>query len=655
MRIRPASLLCCTACIFLPFAPLAAQQPTRGGPGSTRSPSAPATEFGTYHALIIGIDDYQQWDDLDFAETDAREIRDILTTSYGFAPGNVVTLFGSRATESAIGREINSLLGVLGPTDNLLIYYAGHGQLERLTGKGYWIPVDGKKQDASTWIPFTFITDRLESRNVKAKNIAVITDSCYGGALTRSGLTPGKLKPNDRLYEESMKRDAQQRSRHVMASGGFAEVPDDSLFAGLVKEALRANQRRLLALEDLYVEVQPKLTSTGWERPVWARLAGEAKEFGQFVLVRSDVAGLRPGSGVERPSRAPTRGSELSLQADIEFWSSIKNSQNPETFRLYLKQYPEGQYAELARLKIQGLTPQPPVSPAVELARVRESPGNAPAELTEPQAPTPGAVRPNPNDGLDYVWIPPGEFDMGCSPGDDECESDERRHTVRISSGFWLGQTEVTVGAYRRSVEKTGGKMPTEPNIRRRPLNAGWKDPQQPIVNLSWAEARAYCQWAGGRLPTEAEWEYAARAGSKSARYGRLDAIAWSADNSGKPLDSTNAWNVRAGEDNTKYSDILKENGNRIHRVGLKQPNRWGLRDMLGNVWEWCSDWYGKDYYSESPAADPQGPNSGESRVVRGGSWDLYPRYIHSSFRGRADPGVRDFYFGFRCVGEVFP
>ncbi|MDX1983809.1 MAG: SUMF1/EgtB/PvdO family nonheme iron enzyme, partial [Bryobacteraceae bacterium] len=258
-----------------------------------------------------------------------------------------------------------------------------------------------------------------------------------------------------------------------------------------------------------------------------------------------------------------------------------------------------------------------------------------------------GQVRINPIDGEPYVWIPPGEFEMGCSPGDAECQGDEKpRHRVQITKGFWMMRTPVTVAAFQRFTKATGRPMPDDPDW--------WKPaPKHPIVNVSWDDAAAYCAWAGGRLPTEAEWEYAARAGTKD-RYlsARLDDIAWYGDNSGEErLDAAAIWK----KEQDKYSDRLRENRNRAHAVGEKKPNAWGLHDMLGNVWEWCADWYGEGYYDKSPSLDPPGPETGEYRVLRGGSWDDVPSYVRVSFRYRGRPEFRNFNIGLRSVREVIP
>jgi formylglycine-generating enzyme required for sulfatase activity len=237
---------------------------------------------------------------------------------------------------------------------------------------------------------------------------------------------------------------------------------------------------------------------------------------------------------------------------------------------------------------------------------------------------TKGDVRVNPKDGLKYVWIPAGTFMMGCSKGDTECDGDENpSHQVTITKGFWLGQTEVTVGAYKRFAGAIGRQMPVAPAF-----NGGWATDSMPIVNVDWNDATAFCAWAGGRLPTEAEWEYAARAGSTGARYGPIDEVAWYDNNSGQMT----------------------------HEVGQKQANGFGLYDMLGNVWEWGNDWYWYDenYYQHSPSQDPRGPMRGTVRILRGGSWNNSSRLVRVSLRLRSLPVIRQNSYGFRCGGEVF-
>ena len=240
---------------------------------------------------------------------------------------------------------------------------------------------------------------------------------------------------------------------------------------------------------------------------------------------------------------------------------------------------------------------------------------------TPPLAPSVGTVWENSKDGLKYSWIPPGTFMMGCWPGDTECADDEKpAHRVTLSKGFWVGQTPVTVSAFRRYARATGKAMPTPPDF-----NAGWTNQEMPIVNVTWNDAVAFCGWAGGRLPTEAEWEYAARAGSTESRYGPIDDVAWYASNS----------------------------GNKTHDVAKKRPNAFNLCDMLGNEWEWVSDWYLGNYYAVSPERDPRGPETALLRVMRGGSWGDEPLALRVSNRTGREPGYGDSGFALRCVREM--
>jgi serine/threonine-protein kinase len=319
---------------------------------------------------------------------------------------------------------------------------------------------------------------------------------------------------------------------------------------------------------------------------------------------------------------------------ELAFWNSVSASSDPRQYREYLNRYPQGQFAALAKLRLEPQAAKPAVVPPT-----RES------------GPRKGETKLNPIDGLPYVWIPPGSFRMGCSPSDAECATDELpAHDVRLSRGFWLGVTEVTVEAFSRFAKQSSRGMPAEPKEGGLGLNPGWSERQFPIANIIWDQAKAYCGWAGGRLPTEAEWEYAARAGSTEARYGPLDEIAWFADNSGKERINF----TKLAPDEKAFLQRAEQNGNRMHTVATKRPNAFGLYDMLGNVNEWINDWVGD--YGPSPELDPMGPESGKYRRFRGGPFAREAKAIRASGRSNwSGPNATSGRVGCRCALDAVP
>jgi formylglycine-generating enzyme required for sulfatase activity len=273
-------------------------------------------------------------------------------------------------------------------------------------------------------------------------------------------------------------------------------------------------------------------------------------------------------------------------------------------------------------------------------------------EPPKPAGPQAGDIRVNAKDGLRYAYVPPGSFRMGCaSSGDEPCEDREKpAHDVRITKGFWMGQTEVTVEAYKRFAAGTGKALPEGPSFSGKNLNPGWRSESLPMTMVSWNDAVAFCSWAGLRLPTEAEWEYAARAGTTGARYAALHDVAWFGDNAG---DSRIDAQEILSKDARNYFQRLSANNNRPRPVGQKQANAFKLYDTLGNVWEWTADWYKDKYEGGAPVGDPQGPAGGAYRVLRGGSWNKDASSVRASHRVRNSPAYRSNVYGFRCVGET--
>jgi len=195
-------------------------------------------------------------------------------------------------------------------------------------------------------------------------------------------------------------------------------------------------------------------------------------------------------------------------------------------------------------------------------------------------------------DNSQMALIPAGTFEMGDS---NWMERSRPVHRVELDE-FYMDLREVTNGQYRVFMEQTGHREPSYWN------DTKYNQTNQPVVGVDWNDAVAYAKWAGKRLPTEAEWEYAARGGLVGKRY---------------------PWGDEISHDDANYSETVgKDKWDRqAAPVGSFEANGYGLYDMAGNVYEWCQDWYGENYYSSSPAKNPPGPGTGSYRVLRGGSW----------------------------------
>ncbi len=232
-------------------------------------------------------------------------------------------------------------------------------------------------------------------------------------------------------------------------------------------------------------------------------------------------------------------------------------------------------------------------------------------------------------DGAPMLLIPAGEFLMGSPKG--EGLSDERpQHQVRIGA-FYMDAHEVTVVQYEKFLDATGHILPEF-----WPYDETRDYADRPVVGVDWGGAKAYCEWTGKRLPTEAEWEYAAR-GNDGRRY------PW-----GEAKPTAEKANVGRSWSYKFYKDRLEPVGS---HAGAASP--FGIHDMAGNVWEWVADWYDAKYYAQSPGENPPGPRDGTKRVLRGGSWNFAGKYSRTASRLRYEPRHRAADIGFRCARDA--
>jgi formylglycine-generating enzyme required for sulfatase activity len=497
-------------------------------------------------ALAIGNNAYRDHP-LQNAVNDAQAVRAALA-DVGFEVDLKLNLGMAQLEQAA-----SEFAARVRPGDVAVFYYSGHGI--QVGGENYLIPVDFDARTAVDAKYKSYAASRVQE-NLEAAGVAlqiIILDACrdnpYRGLRSGSGglaaMQAGK-------------------GTYIAFATGPGRTADDNasgrngLFTGALVEALRQPG---LTLDQVFNRVRVRVAAVRPEQVPWS----SSNVLGEFYF--------RPG--------APVVATGATAAApDLEAWETVRAASDPRLFEQFLREYPASQYAGAARLKLAALRP------AVAAP--------SPPPAIRPPDPAAGTTKVNPKDGLAYVWVPPGSFMMGCSPGDKQCFANEMpARPVEIARGFWLGESLVTQAAWKRVTGNDPSKQ---------------KGADLPVESVTWPESQSYCHAVGGRLPTEAEWEYAARAGSTAARYGDLDRIAWYAGNGGSGS----------------------------HPVKQKQPNAWELYDMLGNVSEWTADL----------SAD------GRTRVLRGGASVGSADYVRVSDRDGLPPDGRNTTVGLRCLLE---
>ena len=566
------------------------------GAAGQDSRSVRRVEVEQRRALLIGNAAYQHVRPLQNTLADVEALEGALR-ELGFD----VTVERDRGVvemDAALTKFAKSLT----PRDLAFFYFSGHGVEVR--GENYLLPVDFLPgSGASTRRTSLAAADVLEELEETARVRVLVLDACrdnpFGdksanGGLAKMGAASGTL---------------------IAYATGAGNVASDNRAGelGLYMTHLVRELRKPGAVELGAVFDQTQ------ESVFYASKLAHPGRDAQDPETSDKVMGkvyLRGGPEVDRPLGGDKDEVKVVRPSGVDRWvtdwqalESLEKSKDPaqrDTVKEYIERYENVSEAGVW------------VTKAKVLLGILERIAVGTDGPTGPRVQEAGSSWKS-SIGMEFVWVPPGRFAMGSPEGEAGREDDERQHGVRISEGFWMGKYEVT----QREWELVMGSNPSYYKACR---------PRCPVENVSWEDVQGFIQKlnedereAGSgnryRLPSEAEWEYAARAGTSGVRYGELDEIAWYDGNSG--------W--------------------KTHPVGEKRANGWGLHDMLGNVWEWTADWYGEEYPS-GMVTDPRGPSTGSLRVCRGGGWGNYARYVRSAGRGSVSPGSRDSNIGFRLV-----
>ncbi|MBI4233123.1 MAG: SUMF1/EgtB/PvdO family nonheme iron enzyme [Chloroflexi bacterium] len=596
--------------------PLAAQQSR--GLLQVRLPSGKEVALyqGSY-AVVVGVSNYDYWPDLPNAVRDAEEIGAVLS-ELGFEV-LVVRDPDQQALEGAL-KDLEFRKEV--EQARVLFYFAGHGETETLANSeelGYIVPRDAPLQSVHPrlFVEKAVSMQRIEqcAKRMRFKHALFVFDSCFSGSIFAL----------QRAAPQNISEKCALPVRQFITAGGRDEpVPDQSVFKVSLLRALGGEGDvtgdGYLTGTELGLYLQEKVVdySRGTQHPQAGTLRDPELDQGDFVLTLK-------GAGDKPPPPPPAvQVGYLQVNVDVPgskvyvngIYQGEANPRQPlnlsdlrvETVEVRVEATGYKTKTERAVLRadawtqvVMKLEAIPPPMPQAE-------------KLPTPQP----ALRPSSDtrEG-DMVLVPAGEFMMGSNEGD----SNKKPARAVYLNVYYIDKYEVTVEQYRACVEADVCRKPVTGGL----CNWGKFDREDhPINCVTWNLAKGYCTWVGKRLPTEAEWEKAAR-GTDGRTY---------------------PWGEGKDESKANYSgDETRPTGS--YPAGVSP---YGVHDMAGNVWEWVADWFDEGYYSRSPSRNPRGPETGEYRTVRGGSWRDHAYFVQASDRYYYSPTITDSNVGFRCA-----
>ncbi|MFA6507036.1 MAG: SUMF1/EgtB/PvdO family nonheme iron enzyme, partial [Treponemataceae bacterium] len=565
------------------------------------------------------------------AVPEANAVKRLLSERYYI--DDFFELYDADATAANIRKLfVQTLPAKVGIKDSVLVFYAGHGQLDS-SGTGFWIAADGTKDalDQSGWIPNAQLRNLIG--NLKAQRILVLADACFSGDFLN--VNRGASPTVDSAY---FRRALQLTARQVLTSGASESVPDESEFGRQLLNLLERNTEAYLDPIGMYERIRLGVSKT---QPLLGTLPGN--ETGASYVLFLKPSGAAPASAAGSAPQSPAKAPRLSVTPAAKTYGAVTITVKT-TGTLFLDGAELGAISAGVSARLDDVESG---SRSVEIryadgkresASVMVPPngsgsanfGYAPAPVVSITASVP--VERAPGSAIrGEIFVKGGMFKMGSDSGD---PNEKPVHEVHLSD-FWMMKTEVTQKDYVAFL----GTNPSKFN-----------GDDLPVEQVSWYDAVAYanklsasdglrpaytingtdvsCDWraSGWRLPTETEWEYAARGGQNSRGY----------KYSGSDDINSVAW----------YTKTTNNVGTKA--VGTKVANELGLCDMSGNVWEWCWDW--KANYSTGSQTDSCGASSGTYRVYRGGGWGFGTSIARSAIRSGDTPDNRDDALGFRLV-----